>query len=172
MRKYGLLLAVSLLSGCGASSHLLVGAQRPPIDPSSVRVYLQPPAHFEQVAMLEASSAGSGAFTSQQKSDKVLTRLKQEAAQLGANGLLLQGIGSQSGGSVATSTGNVYGSSYGNSFSGSSYGTTIAVPIMNKAGSAIAIYVTDGSLASPAPGAPSPTLPAESCESCKSLIHH
>ncbi len=132
LMKLSLVLFMAGLVGC-ASSHVLVGTQRPPIDASQVMVYLQPPVKFEQVAILEASSAGSPAFTSQQKTNKVMARLKQEAAALGANGILLQGVGNQSGGAVVTSSGTAYGGGY--------TGTGIAVPVMHKSGSAIAIYV-------------------------------
>jgi len=49
---------VILLTAC-ASSSILVGKQRPPIDPSQVKVYLTPPAKFEEVALLDASSKSS-----------------------------------------------------------------------------------------------------------------
>lgn len=140
-------LLLCLLAAC-QSSHVLVGTKRPPIDPSQVQLYLQPPAQFEQVAMLEASSAASGAFTRQQKTDKVITRLKAEAAALGANGILMQGMGDEYAGSVGT--GNVY-------FSGNTaFGTGFSAPVFNKAGTAIAIYVPSGQSAAIAPPSPTP----------------
>jgi hypothetical protein len=45
---------VSLLVGCAAESHVLVGTQRPPISPDQVRVYLHPPARYEEVAIVDA----------------------------------------------------------------------------------------------------------------------
>ena len=82
--KNVLLCSLMLLLAACQSSHVLVGAPRPPIDPAGGKVYLQPPSQYEQVALLEASSAASGAFTRQQKTDKVISRLKAEAAALGA----------------------------------------------------------------------------------------
>jgi len=66
-----------------------------------------------------------------------MRRLKEEAAKSGANGVLLQGVGNESGGSVSTGFGqasvsgnHAYGS--GGRFSGN---------VMHKAGNGIAIFV-------------------------------
>ena len=120
---------VILLTAC-ASSSILVGKQRPPIDPSQVKVYLTPPAKFEEVALLDASSKSSFAITDQGKMGKVIERLKEEAAKLGANGILLRSTGDQAGGVVGTAT------TTGNFTSG------FGAPIFHKSGSGIAIYVT------------------------------
>ena len=133
MKLFLAALACLMLAAC-ASSHILVGKARPAISPEQVQIYVQPPAHFEQVAILEASSQGSFAFTSQQKTNKVVARLKKEAAALGANGILLQGIGNGTAGSVGTYTGSSYG--------GGSTGVGISAPVMIKEGSAMAIYVS------------------------------
>jgi hypothetical protein len=134
-----LLAAVAVLGGC-ASSHVMMGQARPPISPDQVKIYFHPPEKYDEIAMLDTSSKGAFAVTAQGKTDVVITRLKEEAAKLGANGVLIQGVGDQSGGSVstgfgqATSTGHsAYGSGIG--FSGN---------VMHKAGSGIAIYVPPG----------------------------
>lgn len=131
-----------LLGGC-ATSHVLVGTQRPEIDPGLVRIYIDPPTQFEKVAILETSSEGSFALTNQQKTNKVIERLKEEAASLGANGVLIQGIGSVQRGSVVNSfaTANVYGSR--GSYTGYGSGFAVAAPVMVKEGTALAIYVPD-----------------------------
>ena len=87
--------------------------------------------------MLDTSSRGAFAITAQGKTDAVIARLKEEAAKLGANGVLLQGVGDQSAGSV--STGYAQGTSTGHS----AYATGIGISgnVMIKAGSGIAIYV-------------------------------
>jgi hypothetical protein len=86
------LLIVVLLSAC-ASSHVMIGKARPPITPDSVQIYMQPPAgKYEQIAILNTSSAGSFSFTAQSKTDSVIKRLKEQAARLGANGVILQGM--------------------------------------------------------------------------------
>jgi hypothetical protein len=156
MRLIVAALGLLLLGGC-ATSHVLVGTQRPPISPEEVRVYLDPPASFEKVALLESSSEGSWAFTSQQKTNKVIARLKEEAASLGANGILIQGIGSQQRGAVMNSFGTA--NSYGNTAYGTGFG--VAAPIMVAAGSALAIYVPEGAAVAPTPPPAAPTVAPE-----------
>lgn len=125
------------LPGCSTSSHVMIGSARPPISPESVRIYLQPPPKYEQVATLDATSQGSFAITGQQNMDKAMARLKEEAAKLGANGVLLQGVQDQQTGSIGTGVGS---SSYG---PGSSTGVGVggSFGITNKAVHGIAIFV-------------------------------
>lgn len=158
-----------VLTAC-ATSHVLVGSQRPPVPVESVRVYLDPPQAYENIAILSSSSQGAFAFTSQQKTNKVMERLKEEAASLGANGILIQGIGSSSRGAVV----NTFGNSYGSGF----VGTGVAIPVMVTEGSAIAIYVMElqapaASLPTqqPIPGStPQPaTQPNDGCVSCQNI---
>ena len=129
-------LAVMLL-GCATSSHVMIGNARPPISPESVRVYVQPPEKYEEIAAIDATSQGSFAITSQQNMDKAITRMKEEAAKLGANGVLLQGVQDQQSGSIGTGVGS---SSYG---PGSSTGVGVggSFGIYNKAAHGIAIFV-------------------------------
>lgn len=124
------LFVASILAGC-ASSSVVVGTVRPAIAPSQVKLYLNPPKKFEQIALLESSSKASWSFSDQGKTNVVIERLKDEAAKVGANGILLSGMGSQNVGSVGTGTYN------GNTAFGVSSG------IMQKAGSGMAIYVTE-----------------------------
>jgi hypothetical protein len=129
--------AALVLLGCSTSSHVMIGSAHPPISPESVRIYLQPPEKYEQIATLDASSQGSFAVTSQQNMDKAIARLKEEAAKLGANGVLLQGVQDQQSGSIGTGVGS---SSYG---PGSSTGVGVggSFGIYNKAAHGIAIFV-------------------------------
>jgi hypothetical protein len=79
----------------------MVGHARPTISADEVRVFLQPPtAPYQQIANLTASSRGVLTLTSGAKIDKVVERLKNEAAKLGANGILLHGVGDQGSGSM------------------------------------------------------------------------
>ena len=79
-------------AACSTSSHVLIGTARPAISPESVRVYYTPPPKYEEIATISASSQGSLALTSQQNMDKAMQRMKAEAAKVGANGILLQGV--------------------------------------------------------------------------------
>ena len=131
--------------GC-ASSHVLTGTARAPISPSQVKIYSHPPANFEEVALLTASSESSWAWTEQGKTNAVIEGLKKEAAKLGANGVLLQSLGTEGGGSgVGISSGQSYGSggyAYGT-------GTTYFVSESHRSGQAVAIYVFEGRSTAP-----------------------
>ena len=137
-RLAGSVVSVVLLAGCSTSSHVLTGTARPPIAPDSVRIYNQPPpGTYEQIATVSASSQGSLAIGSQQNMDKAIERLKEEAAKLGANGVLLQNIQDQHSGSIGVGVG---GSSYGtSSASGASVGGSSA--LTSKVVNGIAIYL-------------------------------
>ena len=134
----GTIALASILAGCATPhSHVLVGTQRAPIPPDQVRVYLHPPARYEEVAIIDASSRESLAFTDQQKMDRVIERLKEEAAGLGANGILLEGVGDQQAGTVGTGFGSA--TATGNTAYGSSFGFSAAA--FMKTGEGLAIFV-------------------------------
>lgn len=127
----------AMLAGC-ASSYVLVGTRHPAISPDQVRVLLEPPPHYETIALLESSDmAGRPCFTAQCKTDKVMSRLKDEAAKLGANAILLQGLGSQYAGSVGSSFGTA---NYGRGYAYGS-GVGVSTTITSETGKAIAIYI-------------------------------
>src|SRR5262249_53390968 len=96
----------TLLAGCATSSYVLVGAPRPAISPDNVKVYVQPPPKYDQIAVVDATSQGSFAITSQQNMDKAIERMRRQAAKLGANGILLQGVEDRQSGSIGTGVGN------------------------------------------------------------------
>ena len=76
------LVAALLLAACSTQSHVIVGKVRPPVPPDQVKLYLAPPKAFEKIAIVDASSQHSMTFTAQQKSDKAIARLKEEAGKL------------------------------------------------------------------------------------------
>ncbi len=130
------LLALAL-SAC-ASSALVTGTPRAPIDPSQVRVYYQaPPGRYEEIALLESNS---GAFTygEQNKMNSVVAKLRKEAAKLGANGVLFRGTADGYGGggvSVGAGGGRIGGSSF------SSGGVGVDISPRQKYARGIAIWV-------------------------------
>ncbi|MBS0217366.1 MAG: hypothetical protein JSR63_04195 [Proteobacteria bacterium] len=138
MKRILLLLALGL-AGCATSSHVLTGVARPAITPDQVKLYSEPPqGRYEQIAVIDAISSQSFAFSSQQKTDKVIARLKEEAAKLGANGIILQGIASETtGGGTGVSVGG-YG---GGGRVGIGTGVGVSIPSTRKNGNALAIYV-------------------------------
>jgi hypothetical protein len=129
--------AVVLLAAC-TTSHVMIGKARPPISPEQVVVYTRPPEMpYTEIARIDTSSQGSFSFTAQGKTDAVIKRLKEEAAKLGANGVLLEGIGDQASGSIGTGGGST-------SYSGHSAvggGVGIGVGMTRKAGGGLAIYI-------------------------------
>jgi hypothetical protein len=134
-----MVLATLLVTACAAESHIIVGKVRPPISPDQVKIYLEPPKAYEKIAILDASSQGSMTFTQQQKMDKAIARLKEEAARVGANGILLEGSGSQSVGSVGTGVGTASATGH----SATTTGMGVSGNIFVQAANGLAIYVTE-----------------------------
>ena len=99
------------------------------------RLHLKPT--YQNGAIIDASSRRSIVFTDQQKMNKVIARLKEEAAKVGANGILIQGTGDEQAGEVSTGAGTATVSGH------SAYGTGIGVSAgrIMKTGQGIAIYV-------------------------------
>lgn len=127
-------LIASIMCGCTLTrgSSVLVGNKRAPVDSETVKLYVQPPKKYEQVAILSADARN--AFASQQNlSDNTIERLKEEAAELGANGVLLTGINSVQVGTTGTAIVNP----------GSPIITGASAPVMGKEGQGIAIYVIE-----------------------------
>jgi hypothetical protein len=130
-------LAVIAMAGC-QTSHVLVGQPRTPISPDQVVIYLHPPADkYEEIALLDTSSKNSFSFTAQGKTNAVIERLKKEAASLGANGILLSGVGDQAAGSVGSGIGGA--TSNGHTALGIGFGSSSTV--YQKKGDGVAIYV-------------------------------
>ena len=147
-----LLLAVVALAGC-ASSHVLTGTPRAPIDPAQVRIYHgPPPGQYEEIAILNTSS-GALTYGEQNKTDSVLQKLRNEAAKLGANGVLFQGTadGYRNGG---VSVGGGIGRGGGRSFSSAGVGVDISP--RQKYASGVAIWVADPPPETAAPATPPP----------------
>ncbi len=120
-------------------------ARRPPISPGQVVIYLHPPAgKYEEIALLDTSSKDSFAITAQGKTNVVIERLKKEAASLGANGILLSGVGDQASGSVGSGIGG--GASNGRTGLGVSFGSSAT--LYQKKGGGLAIYVEPSQVAS------------------------
>ncbi|RUO66976.1 hypothetical protein [Idiomarina ramblicola] len=135
----GLVLSgILLLAGCASpTSSVLIGDARPEIPVEQVKVYVEKPESYEEIALIEATSDSSWSFGEQAKVEAVLQRLKEEAAKVGANGVLLEKTGEKEGNSVYVGTGA--GSYSGNVGFGVSVGK--AFGLTDKTGEGIAIYV-------------------------------
>ena len=94
--RFGSAAASLALAAC-VTSQVLVGQARAPISPAEVQLYLEPPARrYESIAILDVSSKHAFAFTAEGKAQVVIRRLKEQAAKLGANGVLLEQIADDS----------------------------------------------------------------------------
>ncbi|NIK41706.1 outer membrane murein-binding lipoprotein Lpp [Xanthomonas arboricola] len=131
-----------LLAGCASSSKVMLGQARAPIDPAQVQVYSNAPVGSVEIAQLESTSAAG--FGTQGQTDAAVQRLKREAAKLGANGVVIVGVGSErSGGGLS-----VGGGSYGGRVGG---GLGIDIPTTQKRAAGMAIWVPAGAQQRAAP---------------------
>jgi hypothetical protein len=78
------------LSACATSSQELTGAPRLPIETSAVKVYTRAPQRFEEIAVLGASRKSISSAGGERAIAKMIDSMRTQAAQLGANGLLLE----------------------------------------------------------------------------------
>ena len=85
-------IAISLavaLNACASSTQVLTGMSRPSIPASQVRIYTQQPQHFEEIAVFAASRRSVSAAGGERAIARMIDSMRNQAAQLGANGLLL-----------------------------------------------------------------------------------
>ena len=94
VRWVAIVLLLTVNTAC-APTQVLTGTARAPIDPEDVVIYSVAPANAQPIALISASSrsliAAGGAFAI----DRVVQRLKERAARLGANGLILDDFDDQ-----------------------------------------------------------------------------
>lgn len=136
--RWAALAAILLVAaGCASTSKVMLGRARAPIDPALVQIYSTPPAGSQEIAQLESASAVG--FGTQGQTDAAVARLKREAAALGANGVVLMGVGS-SGSPVGMSVGaGTFGSHVGG-------GVGIGIPTTQKRAAGVAIWVPNPAL--------------------------
>jgi len=96
----GLLLV--LLVGCSpkpspiptSGSAIIIGTQRPAIDVEEVKVYDNYPEIYEVIAIVKSKAEEPS--SQRGVGNKVLDELKVQAAKVGANGIVLKGLGKTS----------------------------------------------------------------------------
>jgi hypothetical protein len=88
---------LAVLCGCSTSSHIITGTARPRIDPALVKLYTSAPRNSEEVAILTVESSG---WTTQGEKDRAVSALKKQAAALGATGVLITKMGTESSGAI------------------------------------------------------------------------
>jgi len=120
-----------LLFGCAATSTggyrtytyranswgFTTGKVRPVISPDEVKFYSDPPSEYETIAIIEACCAKvENGWVTQERQNAIIKELKEQAAKVGANGVLWIDIGTtestSGGGSVSDGGGSVSVSSY------------------------------------------------------------
>jgi hypothetical protein len=129
------------LAACASDSIVVTGTARPPLSPAEVKIYSRPPPAFEEIAILNASKSSAFTTGGQKTVDKVIAGLKEQAAKLGANGIILEGFSDSQTGSV----GSGVGSSSVSSNSAVGVGVGGSLGIYKKTGHGVAIFVPPGS---------------------------
>src|SRR5580658_3224104 len=149
MHRSAMTLALALalvLCACAApQTHVMTGTARAPISPDQVVILSQPPPVYEDVAMLNASGKSVNP-QSQAAFDKVIERLKIQAAQLGANAVILQGFSDRQTASIGTGVGST------------SYSSHPAVGVGVGGGFGIYSKTAQGHAISIPPGSPQPLM--------------
>jgi hypothetical protein len=90
MKYITLITAVAFLAvvtGCTTGSHKVTGTLREPISPEAVMIYSSMPPHAEVIGLISADSFGGA--TLQDANADALNKLRSEAGQLGANGVVV-----------------------------------------------------------------------------------
>ncbi len=98
-----------ILNGCATGSAIVTGTARPAIPPSTVRLYLEAPSNYETIGLVEASCTVE--FSTQDAQDKTIEELKNQAAKIGANAVILTHSGDQRGDTYGYFSRNTYRSS-------------------------------------------------------------
>jgi len=124
LKYVAILLLVLSLAACASGSAIVTGVKRTPIEPSQVKLYLEAPANYEVIGIVNASS--DAGWTEQGSQDYAVQELKNQAAKLGANGVLLETTGER----TSTAVGG-YGTGY-----------FYAIPVTAKTVSGKAIFVS------------------------------
>jgi hypothetical protein len=125
-----------LVCGC-ATRAIIVGQPRAPISPEAVRVYQMPPRHFERIAIIDSPAGTSWIFPDRPSMELGISRLREQAAALGANGILLERVYDMPVGGLSIGGGG-FGYGGGHSFYGG--GGEVGGPLINHRVQAVAIY--------------------------------
>jgi hypothetical protein len=141
LRNFAIGLSALCLIGCASSSYTIVGQVRPPIDPGDVEIFTTPPRHYEEIALLDASSAGGFGRPTEAGTNEAIYKMKEQAAKLGANGVLLTGMGEQYGGSLGIGIGGFGVSGGRHHFTAGGGNVGFGGPIVHQGAHGMAIYV-------------------------------
>lgn len=106
MKKSRILLSLLLpliLTGCASASgtYLITGTQREAIGAESVVIYTEFPVQYETIGIVTASS--DAGWTEQDSLNYAVAELKNQAAKIGANGVVIENMGETSSGGMIVS---------------------------------------------------------------------
>ena len=127
-------LIVLAVTGCAGTRTQMISAARAPVAVQDVRVYSARPDGAIDIAWLESRSAAG--FGTQGQRDAALLRLRREAGELGANGVLVLG-----GDRTASPVGLGVGVGSDGRHGGASVGG--GIPTTQEVVNGIAIFVPD-----------------------------
>ena len=85
-----------ILFSCASGSALVTGSPRSATKPDKVIVYSEPPANYEVIGIVSATS--DAGLTQQGSLNYALEELKKQAAKIGANGIIIENIYSSNNG--------------------------------------------------------------------------
>ena len=94
------------IAACASSSQFLTGVPRAPVTAAQVRVYTMAPQRFEEIAVLRASRKSASTAGGERAIARMIESMRARAAQLGANGLLLEDFADSNAVSVGTGVGS------------------------------------------------------------------
>jgi hypothetical protein len=86
----GLVLAITLVACATSSRQVVTGISRAPLLPAQVTVYTSAPPRYEEIAQFSASRNSVSSAGGERAIEKMIETMRARAAQLGANGLLLE----------------------------------------------------------------------------------
>lgn len=99
MKTHLVCLTPLILAACGTDgTSVTTGTTRPSIDKSEVVLYLTAPAKYETIGLVTAKSGKHG--SDQSKMEDAVEKLKEEAADVGANGVVIHQTGESTSSSV------------------------------------------------------------------------
>ena len=123
----------ALLFGCASGSHVVTGQQMPELAVDQVTVFDQAPTFAYEVVGTVYASSDNG-FTEASRKEKATLELKEQAAKIGANGVILDEVTQLSFRRLGTGVGVSAGSGGG---IGTSIGSSFSFPTTEAKGTAI-----------------------------------
>ena len=90
MRAFQILVLAAVLAGCASGPPGVTGQVRPAIeDHTTITILTEMPEGAEQIAIVKVKEPTKAGFSQQQKIDFVVEELRQQAAKVGANTVVI-----------------------------------------------------------------------------------